>query len=339
MKIKFHLSSGSILEIAAQPSERLMHVISRLFDENPKDFKSKDLNYCLVNGQKANLIKSLKENKITNGTSILLAVSEEEDYFREISNNNLKEVVDNFNSEFSKIDNENDNKKINFEIKTGDPKGGISFELFTIETKEFCKYINMNIDYIKNSFSVLSIQFKVKDLESEKRVQEFYKRYEDDIFEMFAEKKLYDLSMNYRAEGTNIFIEVVSQNGKYIKPILSFGLDPSKLGEYYLSMGFKTKIKISDILLNKTCEEIASLFYCLSIYFKAESKNLGHVIDAVMNAMDKLNLTNKTYQNKLKEYLGFISVAMDLVSSNTEIKVTPKYIIKETVKKLEEMDF
>lgn len=46
----------------------------------------------------------------------------------------------------------------------------------------------MNIDYIKNSFSVLSIQFKVKGLESEKKVKEFYEKYEDAIFEIFAKK-------------------------------------------------------------------------------------------------------------------------------------------------------
>lgn len=91
------------------------------------------------------------------------------------------------------------------------------------------------------------------------------------LFLKYLPKKLYDLSMNYRAEGANIFIEVVSQNGKYIKPILSFGLDSSKLGEYFLLMAFKTKIKVSDLFLDKTYEEITSLFYCLNIYFKAES--------------------------------------------------------------------
>lgn len=66
---------------------------------------------------------------------------------------------------------------------------------------------------------------------------------------------------------------MVSQNGRFIKPILSFGLDPSKLGEYSLSMGYKTNLKISDLFSNKTCEEIVSLFYLFIIYLKGESKN------------------------------------------------------------------
>ena len=79
MKVKFSLSTGLNLAVEANPSERLMNVVSRLFDENPKHFQSKELGYCLVNGQKANLIKSLKENKITDESMILLVVSDEED--------------------------------------------------------------------------------------------------------------------------------------------------------------------------------------------------------------------------------------------------------------------
>ena len=234
------------------------------------------------------------------------------------------------------IHKENDTKKINFELKSGDPKGGISFELFTVETKELFKYIDTKVDYIKNSFSVLSIQFKIKSIEHEKAVKDFYQKYEDNILNKFAEKKLYDLSLNYRAEGTNIFIEVVSQNGRYIKPILSFGLDPEKLGEYSLSMGYKTKLKIPDLFSNKTIEEIVSLFYTFIIYLKGESKNLSYIVDAAINAMNTIHLTNKEFQKKLDEYLKYISLAMDLLSANTEIKVSPKYVIKETVKSLKD---
>jgi hypothetical protein len=147
---------------------------------------------------------------------------------------------------------------------------------------------------------------------------------------------MYDLSLNFRNEGVNIFIEVVSQSGRYIKPIISFGLDPTKLGEYSLSMGFKTKLKVSDVFYsNKNCEEIASLFYDLIIYFKAESKNLANAVEAAMNAMNKLDLTNVRFLRKLEDYLKFLSMAMDLISANTEIKATPKYIIKETARILE----
>ena len=337
MKVKFSLSTGLNLAVEAKPTERLMNVVSRLFDENPKHFQSKELGYCLVNGQKANLIKSLKENKITNDSMILLVVSDEEDLFEEIENENIKKAIDTFKSELQNIHKEDDTKKINFELKSGEPKGGISFELFTVETKGLFKYINTRIDYIKNSFSILSIQFKVKSLEHEKAVKTFYDMYEDKILEKFAEKKLYDLSLNYRAEGTNIFIEVVSQNRRYIKTILSFGLDPSKLGEYSLSMGYKTNLKVSDLFSNKTLEEIVSLFYEFIIYLKGESKNLNYIVDAAINAMNTINLTNKEFQKKLDEYLKFISIAMDLLSANTEIKVLPKYVIKETVKQLKDI--
>lgn len=303
MKVRFSLSTGENLVVEAELSERLMHVVSRLFDENPKHFQSKELGYCFINGKKANLIKSLRENKITNESIILLVVSDEEDFFEEIKNENIKEVVDKFKSELENINKDNDAKKINFELKSGDPKGGISFELFTIETKELFKFINTKIDYIKNSFSVLSIQFKAKNLEYLKIIKEFYEKHEEDILKKFAEKKLYDLTLNYRTEGTNIFIEVVSQNGRFIKPILSFGLDPSKLGEYSLSMGYKTNLKISDLFSNKTCEEIVSLFYLFIIYLKGESKNLNYIVDAAINAMNTINLTNKKFQKKLDEYL------------------------------------
>lgn len=146
MKVRFSLSTGENLVVEAELSERLMHVVSRLFDENPKHFQSKELGYCLVNGKKANLIKSLRENKITNESIILLVVSDEEDFFEEIKNENIKEVVDKFKSELENINKDNDAKKINFELKSGDPKGGISFELFTIETKELFKFINTKID-------------------------------------------------------------------------------------------------------------------------------------------------------------------------------------------------
>lgn len=283
------------------------------------------------------MIKTLEENGIKNCSNIILDISEEEknEYFND---EDIKQVADKFKFELEKLNNENknDNKKINFELKTGDPKEGISFELFTIETKELFRYINMNIDYIKNSFSVLSIQFKVKNEDYVKTVESFYYEFiEPQILKAFAKKKMYDLSMNCRAEGTNIFIEVVSQNGRYIKPVLSFGLDPSKLGEYSLSMGFRTKLKVSDIFCSSnTCEEIVSLFYNLIIYLKGESKNLSHVVDASMNAMNALNLTNGRFQRKLEDYLRYISIAMDLISANTEIKATPKYVIKETTKSI-----
>ena len=40
MTVKFSLSAGLNFVVEAQPSERLMHVVSRLFDENPLQFKS-----------------------------------------------------------------------------------------------------------------------------------------------------------------------------------------------------------------------------------------------------------------------------------------------------------
>lgn len=53
--------------------------------------------------------------------------------------------------------------------------------------------------------------------------------------------------------------------------------------------------------------------------------------------MNTINLTNKKFQKKLDEYLKFISIAMDLLSANTEIKVLPKYVIKETIKHLKDI--
>ena len=50
MRVKFSLSTGLNLVVEAQPSERLMHVVSRLFDENQNHFQSKELGCCLVNG-------------------------------------------------------------------------------------------------------------------------------------------------------------------------------------------------------------------------------------------------------------------------------------------------
>jgi len=340
MKITFSLSSGPVLDIEAQPSELLMNVLSRLLDQNPEKFKLLDIKSCYLNEKEIEMVKSLDYLKIRNGTTIKLNVKEGEknEYLKYLKDESIKPFVDKFESELEKIKSQNgiDNKKINFELKTGDPKEGISFELFTIEKSELFKYVNMNIGYIKNSFSVLTIQFKAKNEEYVKKIKSLYDKFEYGILSKFLKKKMYDLSLNFRNDGTNIFIEVVSQSGRYIKPIISFGLDPTKLGEYSLSMGFRTKLKVSDVFYSsKTCEEIASLFFDLIMYFKAESKNLANVVEAAMNAMNKLDLTSSSFQRRLEDYLKFLSIAMDLISANTEIKATPKYIIKETARLLE----
>ena len=340
MKITFSLSSGPVLYIEAPPSELLMNVLSRLLDQNPEIFKLLDIKSCYLNEKEIDMVKSLDYLEIKNGTTIKLNVIEgrKNEYLKYFKDERIKPFVDKFESELEKIKSQNgiDNKKINFELKTGDPKEGISFELFTIEKSELFKYVNMNISYIKNSFSVLTIQFKAKNEEYVKKIKSLYDNFEHNILRTFLNTKMYDLSLNFRNEGTNIFIEVVSQSGRYIKPIISFGLDLTKLGEYSLSMGFRTKLKVSDVFCSsKTCEEIASLFFDFIMYFKAESKNLANIVEAAMNAMNKIDLTSSSFQKRLEDYLKFLSIAMDLISANTEIKATPKYIIKETARSLE----
>jgi hypothetical protein len=193
MKITFSLSSGQVLHIEAQPSELLMNVLSRLLDQNPNIFKSLDIKSCYLNEKEIDMVRTFDFLNIKNGTNIKLNVIEgvKNEYLKYLKDESIKPFVDKFESELEKIKSQNgiDNKKINFELKTGDPKEGISFELFTIEKSELFKYINMNIGYIKNSFSVLTIQFKAKNEEYVKKIKSLYDIFEIDILKTFFKKK------------------------------------------------------------------------------------------------------------------------------------------------------
>jgi hypothetical protein len=189
MKITFSLSSGPVLYIEAPPSELLMNVLSRLLDQNPEIFKLLDIKSCYLNEKEIDMVKSLDYLEIKNGTTIKLNVIEgrKNEYLKYFKDERIKPFVDKFESELEKIKSQNgiDNKKINFELKTGDPKEGISFELFTIEKSELFKYVNMNISYIKNSFSVLTIQFKAKNEEYVKKIKSLYDNFEHNILRTF----------------------------------------------------------------------------------------------------------------------------------------------------------
>ena len=63
-------------------------------------------------------------------------LTDEQDFFEEIKNENVKKAGDTFKSELETIHKENNVKKINFELKSGELKRGISFKLFIVESKE-----------------------------------------------------------------------------------------------------------------------------------------------------------------------------------------------------------
>lgn len=251
---------------------------------------------------------------------------ENKPYFGCIPKDQVLTSIENFKKALAESSKEGESKMIGFSIKgtKEDPKGFAS-ETYSFKEDKYNEYFDMSAEHLKEALTIVTFQIHVDKEEQAALLKELF----DKFLPMtegipYFQKRKDEISINFRAKGTKVNIDIAAKNGKFLKPIMELGVNAFDFGSF--RCGFKTEFVPADFF-NLKLEELAGKLLQFVLDFKVEGKDLKYLLSAAIKTLKEVKLTNDKYQKKLEKLITYAVLVNAFVKTNTEIEFNPKEIV------------
>lgn len=234
-------------------------------------------------------------------------------YFKFLPKEEVFHFLESFKKALTEIPKSDEKKNFEFEIKgTRDELKGIISETHCMEKGKFKDFFDMAQPHIQKALCIFSISFNANDEASVEPLKKLFEKMKPLLFEIRPLKKHPEnYEINFRNNGTKIFIDFTSVQGEFIKPITELGLDISEYQK--LDCYFKTGF-CPDDFFNLPIEELSLKVIQFALKLKSESTGMRHIITACIQALKGIKLTNAIFQKKLEEHIEKLNMLNAFVS-------------------------
>ena len=220
-------------------------------------------------------------------------------YFNCLPKDQVLQFFADFKTALTQIPKSDEKKNMDFEIKgTNEELKGLAFETHNIDKAKFNEFFDTSKDHIKNSLVVCTASFKVNDESAVAKIKEVYDKLAP-MFQSipFVKKHPENYALNFRNNGTQIFIDFSSVKGEFLQPLLDLGLDISEYHQFnsYLKSGFSPE----DFFILPP-EELSLKVLQFALSVKSESTGIRHIITAAIQALKGIKLANAKFQKKIR---------------------------------------
>ena len=234
-------------------------------------------------------------------------------YFNCLPKDQVLQFFADFKTALTQIPKSDEKKNMDFEIKgTNEELKGMAFETHNIDKAKFNEFFDTSKDHIKNSLVVCTASFKVNDESAVEKIKEVYDKLAP-MFQSipFVKKHPENYALNFRNNGTQIFIDFSSVKGEFLQPLLDLGLDISEYHQFnsYLKSGFSPE----DFFVLPP-EELSLKVLQFALSVKSESTGVRHIITAAIQALKGIKLANAKFQKKLEEHIDKLNMLNAFVS-------------------------
>ena len=246
-------------------------------------------------------------------------------YFGIIPRDSVIPFFDDIKKNIESIPKENEVKDFVFNIHgTKTEPTGISSETFSFNKNDYSKYIDQSKDYMEKALSVLSISINANDENSVKVLEALYNQFKPMIDEIpLVKKRAEKVSYHLRIAGNRMFIDIVTIDGKFIKPFLDMNLNFIDFHEFKAS--FKTDFTPNDffeLTIDKLLEKVLSA----SCLLQGKTTNGKYIALSVLKALQNVKLTEEKYQKKLEKAISFLNLVLAFVQCKFDFEHSPKEV-------------
>ena len=246
-------------------------------------------------------------------------------YFGIIPRDGVLPFFEDLKKSISEIPKENEVKDFSFNIHgTKTEPQGISSEIFSFKKEDYSNYIDSSKDYMQNALSVLTISINANDENSVKVLEALFNQFKPMIDEIpIIKKRAEKISYHLRVSGTKMSIDIVTIDGKFIKPFLDLNLDFNDFHEFKAS--FKTDFTPNDFF-ELTIDKILEKVLSASCILQGKSTNSKFIALSFLKALKNVKLTEEKYQKKLEKIISFLYLVLAFVQCKFDFEYSPKEV-------------
>ena len=250
---------------------------------------------------------------------------ENKPYFGIIPRDSVGKFFEDIKKSLSEVPKEGEVKEFTFNVRgTKKEPQGLSSETFTISKSDYAKYVDSSKDYMANALSVLTISMDANDEASVKVLEALFNQFKPMIDEIPAVKKRAGkVSYNLRTSGTKMCIDIVTTDGKFIKPFVDMNVD---LNDYHqFKASFKTDFTPTDFF-EMTIDKLLEKILSASILLTVKTENGKYIALSILSALKNVKLPEDKYQKKLEKAISFFNLIIAFVQAKFDFEYSPKEV-------------
>ena len=245
-------------------------------------------------------------------------------YFGFLPKAEVPKFIENFKKALGEGKKEGEKKVVEVKVNgTNDDPKGIAFQLGSFGEKDYNLLVDESQPYMKDALLVFTLSIGVGDPSVVPVLQQTFEGFKPMILEMPIFKKHPEkYQFFFRNKDNRVYLDIVTSEGKFLKPILDLNLNPRDFHNFELAL--KTEFTPEDAF---KCSTQELLIKALSFLFliRGESNDVKFILQAAIKALKEVKLDIQKYQDKLNEYIGFF----DFLNSFIEMKFSFQFNAKE----------
>ena len=252
-------------------------------------------------------------------------MGENKPYFGIIPRDSVGPFFDDIKKSLSELQKEGEVKEFNFNVRgTKDEPKGISSETFTIPKSDYDKYVDSSKDYMANALSVLTLNINANNEQSVKVLEALFNQFKPMIDEIpFVKKRAGKVEYYLRIAGLKMFIDVVTTDGKFIKPFIDMNIDMNEFHEFKAS--FKTDFTPTDFF-ETTIDKLLEKVLSASVLLRGKTTNGKYIALSILKALKNVKLPEEKYQRKLEKAISFFNLIIAFVQAKFDFEYSPKEV-------------
>lgn len=231
---------------------------------------------------------------------------------------------------FKTIPKENDEKKINLEVKGGNSQpNGIAFELYSIGADKYAELVPEEKDYMKEALTMFTIQLMAKDDASKELMKGAFETFKPMVLEMpFVADHKDKVDVILRENGLKMCIDVVSKDHTVSAFIKELGMKFSEFYDFHGSI--KTDFAPKDFF-DLTLPQIAEKACTLYLGLQGKGVNPKYLINSFLGAVEGLEPTEEKHKKKLRRIIYWCKVFLSFIELNCVFQYCPKTLAENVV--------
>ncbi len=250
---------------------------------------------------------------------------ENKPYFGIIPRDSVGPFFEDIKKSLSELQKEGEVKEFKFNVRgTKDEPKGISSETFSIPKSDYDKYVDSSKDYMSNALSVLTLSINANNESSVQVLETLFNQFKPMIDEIpHIKKRAGKVAYYLRIAGTKMCIDVVTTDGKFIKPFIDMNIDLNEFHEFKAS--FKTDFTPTDFFetpIDKLLEKVLSA----SVLLSGKTTNGKYIALSILNALKNVKLPQEKYQKKLEKAISFFNLVIAFVQAKFDFEYSPKEV-------------
>lgn len=251
-----------------------------------------------------------------------------------IGEGKVKEFFTKLKEELAKIPKENEKKDLDITVKShGDTPNQTGFEIFSIGSKDFDKYIKADDAAYKDAVSILSLSFGAKDEESAKKLEESFAGLKPMIEQIpyFQEYQKHGGEIKIKVEGKKIILEAIGKNPDVLAKLKDINIDFSEYHEFKFEL--KSAFNFMDFW-TKPVEEIAENSVKILLSLHGSTTNGKYLATALINAIQPIEIKDEKLNRKKKRTLTFLKSVIAFVNAKLNVEYNAKELSQILLPKL-----